>query len=174
MPHYGAKDLSIRLSTANLQASTPQPARNVQVKNVVPRNHEAIALSFNEGDKKGVLAETSLHSDQDKLALRIIGHEENTPFTVVLAGEGSDPSPKPVALCLTVFLSGKCFKVNAQGQPGVAKDLKIDVFLDGVLCGSAFVSKRFATEKHKHSEKHKRTEHIVRFSGLRIGMFASF
>jgi len=174
MPRYWAKDLSVRLSEVGLQQSTPQPARNGQVKEVFSRNHEAIALVFNEGDKNGILAETPLHSDEDKLALQFLNRQENTPFAVILAGKASDAPPKSGALCLSVFLSERCFKINTPGQPGVAKDLKIDVFLDGVLCGSAFVSRRFATEKRSSTEKHKRTEHIVRFCGRRIGMFASF
>lgn len=174
MPHYGAKDLSIRLSEAGLQQSTPQPARNGQVKEVFSRNNEDIALVFNEGDKNGVLAETPLHIGEDELALYIIDRQENTPFTLILAGKGSDTPPKSGALCLSVFLSPRTFRIDTPGQLGVAKDLKIDVFLDGVLCGSAFVSRRFATEKRSSIENHKRTEHIVRFAGRRIGMFSSF
>lgn len=174
MPHYSAKDLSVRLSEAGLQQSTPQPARNARVKGAFSRNNDDIALVFDEGDKNGVLAETPLHIGEDELCLNIIDRQENTPFALILAGKGSDTPPKSGALCLSVFLSPRTFKNDTPGQPGVAKDLKIDVFLDGVLCGSAFVSRRFATEKRSSIEKHRRAEHIVRFSGRRIGMFASF
>ena len=42
-------------------------------------------------------------------------------------------------------------------------DIKIDVYLNGELCGSRFVPRRYA------SEKYSMNEHIVRFTGRRIG-----
>lgn len=174
MPHYGAKDLTVRLSKVDLQQSTPQPARNNQAKEACSLNHGAIAMAFNEGDKNGVLAETPLHIGDDELALSIIDSQENAPFAVILAGEASDAPSESSALCLSVFLSSQTFKTSTPKQLGVAKDLKIDIFLDGVLCGSTFVSRRFCTETRSGTEKHKRPEHTLCFAGRRIGMFASF
>ncbi|KAM0804420.1 hypothetical protein BDR22DRAFT_599332 [Usnea florida] len=71
------------------------------------------------------------------------------------------PPCTPHALCLTVFLSKMSF-VRSQDKTTIF-DVKIDVYLNGELCGSRFVPRRCA------SEKFSMTEHIVRFTGRRIG-----
>ena len=67
----------------------------------------------------------------------------------------------PHALCLTVFLSKLSF-ARSQDKRTVF-DVKIDVYFNGELCGSHFVPRRCA------SENFSMTEHIVRFTGRRIG-----
>ena len=91
---------------------------------------------------------------------------------------GSDPSPveiepnrdykpprKPHALCLTVFLSSDSFlgfKDEVTGKPEIT-DVKINVYFNGAFCASYFVPRRY------HGENYAMTEHIVRFTGRRIG-----
>ena len=82
-----------------------------------------------------------------------------------------EPNPKyrppltPHALCLTVFLSTSSFLHIADRTTGRKEmtDVKIDVYFNGSLCGSHHVPKRYA------GEAHAMTEHIVRFTGHRIG-----
>ncbi len=75
------------------------------------------------------------------------------------------PPITPHALCLTVFLSNSSFvrsENRLAGKKG-ADGVKIDVYLNGALCGSDYVPRRYS------SEKYTCTEHIVRFTGSRIG-----
>ena len=75
------------------------------------------------------------------------------------------PPRKPHALCLTVFLSSPSFlgfEDKVTGRPEVT-DLKINVYFNGAFCASCFVPRRY------HGENYAMTEHIVRFTGCRIG-----
>ena len=80
-----------------------------------------------------------------------------------------DPERKPHALCLTVFLSSKCFKrTNEEYQESEEDhkkkvDVKIDVFFNGDLCASTLVS------RHLQSDNQRCTGHIIKFTGRRIG-----
>ncbi len=71
----------------------------------------------------------------------------------------------PHALCLTVFLSTASFlqSYDQKLKKTVYHDIKIDVYFNGELCGSSFIP-----ERHRGKTYHM-TEHIVRFSGRRIG-----
>lgn len=71
----------------------------------------------------------------------------------------------PHALCLTVFLSNSSF-VRTTDRGTTRKeinDVKIDVYFNGALCGSHYVPRRYS------GEAYAMTEHIVRFTGRRIG-----
>lgn len=72
---------------------------------------------------------------------------------------------KPFGLCLTVFLTPDSFLPSHElGSKKIEfNDVKIDVFFNGELCGSSFVAHRH------HANGYQMTEHIVRFSGRRIG-----
>ena len=73
------------------------------------------------------------------------------------------PPLTPHALCLTVFLSPKSFCITDTKGKKETVDLKIDVYFNGSLCGSHYVPKRYSEDAHAM------TEHIVRFTGRRIG-----
>lgn len=71
----------------------------------------------------------------------------------------------PHALCLTVFLSTSSF-VHTRDKATMRaemNDVKIDVYYNGALCGSHYVPRRYS------GEAYNMTEHIVRFTGRRIG-----
>lgn len=72
---------------------------------------------------------------------------------------------QPYGLCLTVFLTPDSFlAAPEQGSKRLTfNDIKIDVFFNGELCGSSFVP-----ERH-HGNVYQMSEHIIRFSGRRIG-----
>lgn len=72
---------------------------------------------------------------------------------------------KPYALCLTVFLSSASFlrRRTKIWQKATFGDVKIDVYFNGELCGSAYVPERY------RGEPYSMTELIVRFSGRRVG-----
>ena len=75
------------------------------------------------------------------------------------------PPLTPHALCLTVFLSNSSFfgtKDRATSRIEM-NDVKIDVYLNGALCGSHYVPRRYS------GEAYTMTEHTVRFTGSRIG-----
>ena len=75
------------------------------------------------------------------------------------------PPITPHALCITVFLSKSSFvrsENRLAGKKG-ADGVKIDVYLNGALCGSDYVPARYSSEKNTW------TKHIVRFTGSRIG-----
>ena len=203
MPRYGAKDVSIRLSVADLETTTRDTARNSQVKNLCRRNLLNIATEFNEASKNGTLAEAPFYLGVDKLYIQMIGEQNNMPFCVVESGqdlfleapkgrrnakterlantsghaardsdrevyaapepETIDPPEVPLALCMSVFLSERCFTPTKQWGRSAERHIKIDVFFNGDLCNSAYVPYRF------HGENHKYTEHILRFTGRRIG-----
>lgn len=78
----------------------------------------------------------------------------------------TSPSPRavPQALFLSVFLSKASFLptyVNRLNKT-IFHDVKIDVFFNGELCASAYVSGRY------HGDEYEMTEQIVRFSGRRV------
>lgn len=84
------------------------------------------------------------------------------------SGDRHDKQPKhvkPYGLCLTVFLTPDSFLPSHElGSKKIEfNDVKIDVFFNGELCGSSFVAHRH------HANGYQMTEHIVRFSGQRIG-----
>lgn len=203
MPRYGAKDLCIKLSIADLEATTPKPAK---LSCDHKQNLGAIASAFNEGSKNGTLIEKPIYVGHDEHALHFVCKDEDVPFMIQFAGqdlyadapEGRQnaktdrlaelsgkstkstddktvyvaPEPQkvdvpkgPVALCLTVFLSERCFRVPNQWRPAKVKyrDLKIDVFVNGEFCNSAYVSSRF------HGDGYRYTEQTKRFTGRRIG-----
>jgi hypothetical protein len=66
-------------------------------------------------------------------------------------------------LCLTVFLSPSSFIRTKQDSIYVTNDVKIDVYFNGQFCESDYVPKRFGKLTYNMSE------HIVRFTGQRIG-----
>ncbi|MCJ1264646.1 hypothetical protein MMC22_004520 [Lobaria immixta] len=72
---------------------------------------------------------------------------------------------QPYGLCLIVFLTPDSFlAAPEQGSKRLTfNDIKIDVFFNGELCGSSFVP-----ERH-HGNVYQMSEHIIRFSGRRIG-----
>ena len=75
------------------------------------------------------------------------------------------PPLVPHALCLTVFLSNSSF-VRTKDMVTTRteiNDVKIDVYFNGALCGSHYVPRRYS------GEAYTMTEHIVRFTGRRIG-----
>ena len=82
-----------------------------------------------------------------------------------------EPNPKykpplvPHALCLTVFLSNSSFvrTKDVVTTRTEMNDVKIDVYFNGALCGSHYVPRRYS------GEAYTMTEHIVRFTGRRIG-----
>ena len=82
-----------------------------------------------------------------------------------------EPNPKykpplvPHALCLTVFLSPSSFVRTTDRATGKKEmiDVKIDVYFNGSLCGSHYVPKRYS------GDAYATTEHIVRFTGRRLG-----
>lgn len=71
----------------------------------------------------------------------------------------------PHALCLTVFLSNSSFvRTKDKGTMRTElNDVKVDVYFNGALCGSHYVPRRYS------GEAYAMTEHIVRFTGRRIG-----
>lgn len=75
------------------------------------------------------------------------------------------PPFKPHALCLTVFLSPSSFIRTENKVAGRVEinDVKIDVYFNGALCDSRYVPRRYS------SKAYTMTEHILRFSGRRIG-----
>lgn len=92
----------------------------------------------------------------------------SVPVADIFSGDRRSRRPKqlnPHGLCLTVFLSPDSFlPMHEEGSTKVAlNDVKIDVFFNGELCGSSIVA-----ECH-HGNGHQMTEHIVRFSGRKIG-----
>lgn len=92
----------------------------------------------------------------------------SVPAADNLSGDRRSRRPKqlkPHGLCLTVFLTPDSFlPMHEEGSANVAfSDVKIDVFFNGELCGSSIVA-----ERH-HGNEHQMTEHIVRFSGRKIG-----
>lgn len=70
----------------------------------------------------------------------------------------------PHALFLSVFLSKASFLPTYVHHLNktIFHDVKIDVFFNGEICASAYVSGRF------HSDTYETTEHIIRFSGRRV------
>ena len=82
-----------------------------------------------------------------------------------------EPNPKykppliPHALCTTVFLSNSSFvrTEDKSTKRTETNDVKIDVYFNGALCGSHYVPWRYS------GEAYAMTEHIVRFTGRRIG-----
>ena len=70
----------------------------------------------------------------------------------------------PNALFLSVFLSKASFLPTYVHhlKKIVFHDVKIDVFFNGELCASAYVSGRF------HSDTYEATQQIIRFSGRRV------
>lgn len=75
------------------------------------------------------------------------------------------PAFVPHSLCLTVFLSPASFSraYEQRLKRTIYGDVKIDVYFNGELCASSFIA-----ERH-HGNTYRMTEHIVRFSGRRIG-----
>ena len=202
MPRYSGRDVSVRLSVANLAASTPIPATKPsnQVKNLATS-----AAALNVGILQGVLAEGCLTNGEYDRDLVWLGDYQETPFQMRVIGNDlyqnvpkalgttkagrvanlsdhtakpSDkatyaaPEPRkagvpkePLALCLTVFLSEHCFRTpNNYGRPH-DKDVNIVVFFNGELSNSEHVPYRFGNETYKY------TQHVVRFSGRRIGEY---
>lgn len=73
---------------------------------------------------------------------------------------------KPHALCLTICLSSASFvKTKAsRGNGTFTSDIKLDVFFNGQFCASDFVPHRYCGDA-----SYGMTEHIVRFTGQRLG-----
>ncbi|KAL9104526.1 MAG: hypothetical protein Q9163_000557 [Psora crenata] len=80
-------------------------------------------------------------------------------------GANHIPPPIPRALCLTVFLSPATFIQSnvRKARQTVYHDVKIDVFFNGSLNNSTIVSSRY------RNDVNDMTEHIVRFTGRRLG-----
>lgn len=74
------------------------------------------------------------------------------------------PDAKPHALFLSVFLSKASFLPTfVKGTKKIIyHDIKIDVYLNGELCASTFISNRY------HDDAYEMTERIIRFSGRRV------
>ena len=70
----------------------------------------------------------------------------------------------PRALFLSVFLSKASFlpKYVEHLNKTITHDVKIDVFFNGELSGSTYVSDRY------YGDEYEMTEHIIRFSGRRV------
>lgn len=92
-------------------------------------------------------------------------HPAHTPSASMEPNPKYTPPFIPHALCLTVFLSSSSFiriKDKATMRTEM-NDVKIDVYYNGALCGSHYVPRRYS------GEAYTMTEHIVRFTGRRIG-----
>lgn len=111
---------------------------------------------------------------EDQHRSRLFSASQHRGFSVRFLDEKSvdllqlqarPPSFEPQALCLTVFLSKASFfrKYDAKLKRNVFHDLKIDVYVNGDLCASTYVSERY------RGNVYEMNEHIVRFSGRRIG-----
>lgn len=74
------------------------------------------------------------------------------------------PGAKPHAIFLSVFLSKASFLPTVVQHPKktIYHDIKIDVYFNGELCASTFVSDRY------HGDSYRMTEQIIRFSGRRV------
>ena len=126
-------------------------------------------------------------------ATRFLGSNEDAYFVMVRAGpnffdrgtskhrnqrpnrvsalDNSEPDRKYIppdkahALCLTIFLSNKTFYDGEVRQKygSLKSDLKIDVYLNGLICTSQFITHADAPENNRF------TKHIVRISGQRVG-----
>ncbi|KAL2042074.1 hypothetical protein N7G274_005262 [Stereocaulon virgatum] len=94
-----------------------------------------------------------------------LSNRENAPFQPVSRDTDPEYTPPqiPQALCLTVFLSPSSFIRTKQDNVSVTNDVKIDVYFNGHFCESELIPKRFNKPTYDMSE------HIVRFTGQRIG-----
>ncbi|KAL8681323.1 MAG: hypothetical protein Q9186_002532 [Xanthomendoza sp. 1 TL-2023] len=176
MPTYYTGGVNIRLSAAEYHKTvTSKPARHHSKESSA--NVEKALKEFEDHGR--TLAETTLRNP-DGHRLGFLGEYKNMPFLMAEDRFGSpsfqlhDPkaqrhekskSPEPQALCLRILSTRRTF--HTVGKPRKVKwghsDMKIDIFLNGDLCSSAYIAE---------SAFHKKEPLRNTFSGAKIDRMA--